>query len=252
MQVSPSPSQAVSQHTPSTQFPLPQLSASVHDPPFSARGLQIPFEQKSELAQSPSTWQRSHDGPLTGAQVPTLPRAVQVSHSPSQAVSQHTPSTQLPLPHSAEVVQAPPFSARALQTPSEQKSPLAQSASPSQPPVIAGAPASSSPASGPNTTRWIGATRTRALDRDARDDASISIESAPIDGPQAVTSVAIDSNPHARNLEFISAPGHRRGEVRAMPAPCARSRPARARHNPLKVLERVAVRAGSCATERVR
>jgi hypothetical protein len=35
----------------------------------------------------------------TGLQVPTLPATLQASQEPPHAVLQHTPSTQLPLPH---------------------------------------------------------------------------------------------------------------------------------------------------------
>jgi hypothetical protein len=35
----------------------------------------------------------------TGLHVPTLPGRLQESQAPPQAVLQHTPSTQLPLPH---------------------------------------------------------------------------------------------------------------------------------------------------------
>jgi hypothetical protein len=39
--------------------------------------------------------------PFTGMHLPTLPSTSHASHCPSHAVSQHTPSTQLPLPHSS-------------------------------------------------------------------------------------------------------------------------------------------------------
>jgi hypothetical protein len=44
----------------------------------------------------------------TGLHVPTLPATLQASHAPSQAVLQHTPSTQLPLPHWLAAPHAPP------------------------------------------------------------------------------------------------------------------------------------------------
>jgi hypothetical protein len=45
----------------------------------------------------------------TGLHVPTLPARLQASHEPPQAVLQHTPSTQLPLPHSLAAVQVAPL-----------------------------------------------------------------------------------------------------------------------------------------------
>ena len=56
-------------------------------------------------------------------QVPLTPlplsAAVHAMHSPAHAVSQHTPSTQLPLTHCDAVVQATPFDRSGWQVPSE-------------------------------------------------------------------------------------------------------------------------------------
>jgi hypothetical protein len=56
----------------------------------------------------------------TGLQVPTLPGTAHESHAPSQAVSQHTPSTQLPLAHWPSAPQVAPgvfFSSQVREAP---------------------------------------------------------------------------------------------------------------------------------------
>jgi hypothetical protein len=45
----------------------------------------------------------------TGLQVPTLPATLQASQEPPHAVLQHTPSTQLPLPHWLEAEHVAPL-----------------------------------------------------------------------------------------------------------------------------------------------
>jgi hypothetical protein len=57
---------------------------------------------------------------MVGEQVPTEPELSQASHWPSQAVLQHTPSTQLPDAHSAVIVHAPPLGWRGTHMPSRQ------------------------------------------------------------------------------------------------------------------------------------
>jgi hypothetical protein len=56
--------------------------------------------------------------------VPTLPGRLQASHAPPlQVVLQHTPSTQLPLPHSLAAPQVSPLAFTSVQAPALQKWP---------------------------------------------------------------------------------------------------------------------------------
>ena len=57
-----------------------------------------------QLADEPLHTYGEHEGlpalpEATALHVPTLPVTLQASHAPPHAVLQHTPSTQLPLPH---------------------------------------------------------------------------------------------------------------------------------------------------------
>ena len=68
--------------------------------------LQLPPQSDPSLVQAV----RDPCGvPLTATQVPTEPETSQAWHCPPQALLQHTPSTQLPLPHWLDAVQAPPL-----------------------------------------------------------------------------------------------------------------------------------------------
>jgi hypothetical protein len=58
--------------------------------------------------------------PATGVQVPLLPATSQAWHWPLQAVSQQTPSTQLPLAQWPGAPQPAPFASLGAQTPAEQ------------------------------------------------------------------------------------------------------------------------------------
>ncbi len=70
----------------------------------------------------------------TGLHVPTLPATLHASQAPPQAVLQHTPSTQLPLPHWLAAEQVAPFVFLGTQAPASQKLPLLQWASEAQAP----------------------------------------------------------------------------------------------------------------------
>jgi hypothetical protein len=73
--------------------------------------------------------------PTTAPQTPALPATLQASHWPLQAVSQQTPSTQLPLAHCAALPQLAPAASREVQTPPEHQSPPLQSALVTQSPL---------------------------------------------------------------------------------------------------------------------
>lgn len=74
----------------------------------------------SHAARGPCGW------PLTGLHVPSEPATSQASHCPAHALSQHTPSVQIPEVQSVAFVQAPPF-ALLTQRPPVQLAPTAQS-----------------------------------------------------------------------------------------------------------------------------
>jgi hypothetical protein len=126
-QESHAPVHAVSQHTPSTHWPL----AHCFSPPHAVPGVfffsQVPAAlQKwpsahwaSEVHLSgqdvavPSHVYGEQEGvPVlpggTGEQLPALPGRLQASHAPSQAVLQHTPSTQWLLAHCSARVHVSP------------------------------------------------------------------------------------------------------------------------------------------------
>ncbi len=56
--------------------------------------------------------------PVAGEQVPSRPGTLHASHWPSQAVSQHTPSTHWPDVHSSVVAHIPPLGRRPRHDPS--------------------------------------------------------------------------------------------------------------------------------------
>jgi hypothetical protein len=58
--------------------------------------------------------------PVTGEQVPPSAGRLHASHCPPQAVSQHTPSTQNPVPHWFAPEQVPPAAIFGVQAPAAQ------------------------------------------------------------------------------------------------------------------------------------
>jgi hypothetical protein len=62
--------------------------------------------------------------PVAGEQVPSSPAALHASHWPSQAVSQHTPSTHWPDVHSSVVAHIPPLGRRPTHIPSMHALPI--------------------------------------------------------------------------------------------------------------------------------
>lgn len=70
--------------------------------------------------------------PVTGEHLPADPGRLHAWHCPPHPVSQHTPSTQLPLTHPSAFVHAAPFCARAWHVPPLHQSPDTQSPSPPQ------------------------------------------------------------------------------------------------------------------------
>jgi hypothetical protein len=92
LQATQVPSQALSQHTPSTQKPEAQVLAPLQAWPLLALQLPLP-SQACPLEQLPGTSVPA----CARTQVPSLPLTLHDLHGPVQdADSQHTPSTQLP------------------------------------------------------------------------------------------------------------------------------------------------------------
>jgi hypothetical protein len=89
----------------------------------------LPSQVPAHTPVPPQARRAPCGAPRTGEQVPRLPGLSHASHWPVQAALQHTPSTQKPVAHSAEVVHICPGGMRATQRPSRQKNPLTQSAS---------------------------------------------------------------------------------------------------------------------------
>jgi len=99
------PEHAFAQHTPSTQNVLVHSAACVHAAP-TAKSAHAPAPLQ---AVAPT---HSLAGSLPFAMfehVPTEPARLHAAHVPAHAVLQHTPSTQLPLTHSAPSEQAAPI-----------------------------------------------------------------------------------------------------------------------------------------------
>ena len=131
------PAHAVSQHTESTQKVDSHSALSVHELPFAIFCTQAPDLQKCVDRQSEPAAHcvgQSLLAPVQtkGAQagVPAAPLArsvqepgvaVQVSHGPSQAAPQQTPSAQKPLVHSLAVPHAAPSARLGVQAALEQK-----------------------------------------------------------------------------------------------------------------------------------
>ena len=67
--------------------------------------------------------------PVTAVHAPSEPGTSHASHCPPQAVLQHTPSMQLPVAHSALVVQPMPAGMRVTHVPAWQRRPVEQSPS---------------------------------------------------------------------------------------------------------------------------
>ena len=151
LQASHAPSQAVSQHTPSTQLPLEHWPSAPQDSPalfFSSQAPLAPQKNPSahcasavqpagQAPESPPHTYAPHEGvPAvpggTGVQLPPLPVRLQASHAPSQAALQHTPSTQWLLPHCSARVQDSPLPTFGTQAPSWQYESASQLALESQ------------------------------------------------------------------------------------------------------------------------
>ncbi len=99
------PTHALAQHTPSTQNPLPHSAFCVHTTPIPSgehapAPLQLVVPTHSFAGSCPFA---------TLVHVPTVPARLHAAHVPAHAVLQHTPSTQLPLTHSAPIEQAAPL-----------------------------------------------------------------------------------------------------------------------------------------------
>ena len=123
------PSHTVSQHTPFTQLPLwhwvvapqlwPLVSLDTHWDPLQKYPAMQPesFEHvPGQLAVAPvHTYgeQEGLPGPVTFVHVPV----VHTSQPPAQAVLQQTPSTQLPLTHSAPAAQPDPLTLSCVHAP---------------------------------------------------------------------------------------------------------------------------------------
>jgi hypothetical protein len=126
-----SPSQGVSQQTPSTQLPEAQVSQVLHTVPLGSPAKQAPAPlQVRGVAQAVSAHSSSGSWPLgMGEQKPEgwLVRDwLQAMHSPVQAASQQTPSTQNPREHWVASVQGRPRETSRRQAPRSQYQPSAQ------------------------------------------------------------------------------------------------------------------------------
>jgi hypothetical protein len=86
---------------------------------------QVPPQAEPSLAQAARPFAGA---PVTGEHVPAFPGRLHASHWPPQAVSQQTPSAQLPLTHCPAAPQAWPADFFGSQTPALHQSPAMQSA----------------------------------------------------------------------------------------------------------------------------
>lgn len=82
-----------------------------------------------ELSSDAQAGRLPWGAPATGVHVPTAPARLQASHCPPQAVSQQTPSTQLPLAHWFAAEQLPPGDSCGTQVPELHQLPAAHWAS---------------------------------------------------------------------------------------------------------------------------
>lgn len=148
MQVSQSPSHALSQHTPSTQKPDWHAAPSVQAVPGEASGTQAPAAQvrpKGQAASSVHCVGQVDCAPSqayvpqvplpaeragTGEQVPAEPCTPHDSQAPVQAVSQHRPSTQWPEAQSPGPAQAVPGGLAGSHVPPLHLYPVAQPSAP--------------------------------------------------------------------------------------------------------------------------
>lgn len=105
---------------------------------FAAQREQLPAPSHAPLRPQDAGDSGAHSAPgsvptATGSQAPSAPApfsaAVHATHVPVQAVSQQTPSAQLPLWHSLAAPHASPSARFARQAPAAQKFPLKQSVS---------------------------------------------------------------------------------------------------------------------------
>jgi hypothetical protein len=78
--------------------------------------------------------------PVVALQVPTWPTSAHDAHCPVHALSQHTPSTQKPLPHCASALQALAWGSLTTHMPAEHQRPAWQFASVVHVPLQAVAP----------------------------------------------------------------------------------------------------------------
>jgi len=130
------------QQTPSTQWPEPHALSVLHAAPNPCCAVQFPLSHQAPAAHCSSAVQpeaqaaevpeqRAGKQPVEptseavrSVQVPAVSGedglAKQVSHGPSQAVLQQTPSAQNPLVHSLPEAQAAPVALMAWQVPAEQ------------------------------------------------------------------------------------------------------------------------------------
>src|SRR5688572_17385477 len=93
-----SPSQAASQHTSSPQMPL-MHSPRLHALPLGTLQTPAPSHTSSPSHSSSGSLPTTRSSHTPSSPSP-FTAAVQASHTPSQAASQHTPSAQMPLTHS--------------------------------------------------------------------------------------------------------------------------------------------------------
>jgi hypothetical protein len=126
---------------PAAQTPLPShvlalVAPSVHTlPQLVPEGTKEHLSLSTPLHFAPHGFEESPHGgrdaggsPTTAVQVPAEPFRLHDEHWPVQAVSQHTPSTQLPLAQSVPVAHAAPFFCAATQAPPVHVKPATQSA----------------------------------------------------------------------------------------------------------------------------
>jgi len=126
------PSQAVAQHTPSTQWPerhsascwqtTPSCFSAAHSPATHSKPGVHPREAvqlRGQSAPPPHVYAPQRPAVPTGTarQRPCAPVCLQLSQGPAQAPSQHTPSAQKPEAHTAPDRQADPGGSEAWQVP---------------------------------------------------------------------------------------------------------------------------------------
>src|SRR5205823_2272106 len=78
---------------------------------------QVPPQEEPSVAHA---FRPPCGAPATAVHVPAVPARSHAWHWPSQAVSQHTPSTQWPLPHWSAAPHVPPGGSLGTHRPAEQ------------------------------------------------------------------------------------------------------------------------------------